>query len=330
MPEAVPPLQPGHLLVPFAGASDETCASVAQRIALPHLAALLDRMELQAEDRGDAFSLSLPHERALAASLGIDRAHAPLADGLIPWAARTADRTGVPCAWFTPCHFQAGMDQVMLQPPEALALSDAHARALFDALLPYAREDGITLVYEHATRWRAEGEALRDLPCASLDRVAHRRIDAWLPPPSRSPLLTRLQNEAQMLFYTHPVHDERTAQGLPGINGFWISGCGVWHGEAVPPEAAPAVDDRLRAPALRGDWKAWEQAWLALDAGPVQTLLTRARGGEPVRLTLCGERHARTWSGPGTVRSTGWRTWLRPSTWARSPAPHPGAILLDL
>lgn len=303
---------------------------MAQRIDLPHLAALLDRMELQAEDLGDELSLSPPHERALASSLGIDRA--PLHDGLIPWAARAADRPGVPCAWFTPCHFQAGMDQVLLKPPEALALSDAHARALFEALRPYALEDGITLVYEHAMRWRAEGEALRDLPCASLDRVAHRRIDTWLPAPARSPLLTRLQNEAQMLFYTHPVHDERTARSLPGINGFWISGSGVWHGDYTPAQTPPQVDDRLRAPALRGDWPAWEQAWLALDAGPVQALLTRAQRGEPARLTLCGERHARTWATPegGRTRPTGWHTWLRPWRWARQPALPPGAILRDL
>lgn len=330
MSDAVPPPPTGHLLVPFAGASDAACALAAERIVLPHLTELLDRMELQAEDRGDELSLSPPHERALAAGLGILRA--PWQDGLIPWAARAADRPGVPCAWFTPCHFQTGMDQVVLQPPDALTISDTHARALFEALCPYAREDGITLVYEHATRWRAEGEALRDLPCASLDRVAHRRIDAWLPPPSRSPRLTRLHNEAQMLFYTHPVHDERTARGLPGINGFWISGCGVWHGDDTPAPAPPMVDERLRAPALRGDWPAWEQAWLALDAGPVQALLTRARRGEPVRLTLCGERHARTWTLPdGTrPRPTGWRAWLRPWRWARRSAPPPGAILRDL
>jgi hypothetical protein len=46
---------------------------------------------------------------------------------------------------------------------------------------------------------------------------------------------------------------------------------------------------------LGEDWFGWSQAWHALDAGPLADLLARAKRGEPVTLTLCGERAAAEW-----------------------------------
>ena len=58
----------------------------------------------------------------------------------------------------------------------------------------------------------------------------------------------------------------------------------------VPEISAPALDLSLRESALRQDWAAWAQAWQQLDATRVDALLGALERGEPVRLTLCGER----------------------------------------
>lgn len=286
-----------HLIVPYAATSAHLPgqdAATPPLPDLPRLASLLARLEQQETDAGDEYSLSPPHERALASALGL-----PTTDGAIPWAAWQAGERQQACAWFTPCHWQARMDQVTLQPPEGLELSETESRELFDALRPWAEEDGIALHFESATRWRAMGPVFADLPWASLDRVAHRQLDAWLPDGSRHPQargLLRLQNEAQMLFYSHRVNDERAARGLPLVNGFWISGAGVWHGQALP---APQLSDRLRLPALRGDLASWTAAWTQLEQDEIASMLDRAQCGETVRLTLCGERNAISWtSGP--------------------------------
>lgn len=289
-----------HLIVPYAATSahlpsQEGAAPLLPDLPdLPRLASLLARLEQQEIDRGDEYSLSPPHERVLAHALGL-----PATDGAIPWAAWQAGERQQACAWFTPCHWQARMDQVTLQPPEGLELSEAESRELFDALRPWAEEDGIALHFESATRWRAVGPAFADLPWASLDRVAHRQLDAWLPDGERHPqarALLRLQNEAQMLFYSHRVNDLRAARGLPLLNGFWISGTGAWNGQALP---TPQVSDRLRLPALRGDLASWSAAWEQLEQDEIASLLERAERGETVRLTLCGERNAISWiSGP--------------------------------
>lgn len=297
-PEAPSPL-PGHLLIPFASASAPPCQTALKALRLPHLETLLGELVLAAHDAGDDHSLSLPHERALALTLGLTRADgSPCDDGQIPWAAAASTEPTTPQAWFSPCHFQIGTDHVSLLPGEQIGLTDEDARGLFDAFAPYCAEDGITLRFESATRWHASGEPLRGIACASLDRVSGRPVDGWMPAspanPAGSQLLKRLQSEAQMLFYTHPVHDARTARGLLPVNGFWISGAGALEAPA-PLRPAPTVPDTLRQAALRADWAAWAQDWDQLDATHIPALLERARRGEAVTLTLCGERGAQTW-----------------------------------
>ena len=285
-----------HLLVPFASASDPACRAALPGLALPQLTSLLGQLTPVYTDAGDDHSLSPPHERALAQAVGLLRTDGcPFGDGLIPWAAAEDALPDTPQAWFTPCHFQVGMEQVTLLPGDELELSDEHARALFDALAPYCAEDGITLSYTSATRWHARGEPLRNIACASLDRVSGRSVEAWMAESTANPaggrLLKRLQSEAQMLFYSHAVHDAREAARLHPVNGFWVSGAGALD-RATARLPRPTVPDGLRRAALQANWPAWQKAWAALDSNEVAQWRERARRGEPITLTLCGERNA--------------------------------------
>ena len=104
--------------------------------------------------------------------------------------------------------------------------------------------------------------------------------------------MRRLQSEAQMLLHEHPLNQQREAQGKMTVNSIWISDTGALPTATQAP--LPIVCDGLRLPALRGDWQAWAAAWVALDATVLREALARAQAGQPVQLTLCGERHART------------------------------------
>ena len=77
------------------------------------------------------------------------------------------------------------------------------------------------------------------------------------------------------------------------VNSFWVHGTGKLPAP-MPAATPPEMPTLLRDAAVREDWRAWAQAWTALDAGPVAALLRRADSGAPVQLTLCGERHALT------------------------------------
>jgi hypothetical protein len=169
---------------------------------------------------------------------------------------------------------------------------------------PFFSQDGIELEYDAPTRWLARGELFRGLATASLDRVVGRVIDDWMPRADEAKPLRRLQQEMQMLLYTHPVNEERTRSGLLPVNSFWASGTGALpqpHAAAPPPGLQ--ITHYLRDAALLEDWSAWSAAWRQLDAREFPRLIEAADAREPVALTLCGERRAQTWAGDG---QSGW------------------------
>ena len=281
-----------HLIVPFAAPLSDAGRQALVSLRLPRLASLLARLGEPEVDAGDELSFSPPHERALARALGWQGG-----DGALPFAARLAAADGITpgdLAWglLTPAHWHLGTEQVSLLAPDSLQLAEDESRALFDAVRTLFTSEGFVLAWGAPLRWYAAHESLAGLRTASLDRVVGRNVDPWLGGVAAArPLqrLRRLQAEVQMLLHDHPVNREREARGLRPVNSFWLSGCGVAQPETGEP---PAVDARLRGPALAEDWAAWVEAWHALDAGAVAELDAAARRGEPIVLTLCGERSA--------------------------------------
>ncbi|MDO9404781.1 MAG: hypothetical protein Q7T87_12185 [Polaromonas sp.] len=327
-PASGPDAQP-HLVIPFAACLGDEWQQVMKQLPparLQNLASLLKGMKLVSTNSGDAMSLSPPHERVLAAVGGL-----PVADGLIPWAALRAGELGLASAgqawsFVTPCHWDVGRESATLVDPAALALTEAESRTLLAAMQSYFDSDGIRLHYLSPTQWLAEGDWLRDLPTASLDRVIGRAADPWLPgaaasagaadinitgappreaaggargahtpaPKSAAATLRRLQNEMQMLLYTHPLNDDRSARRQWPVNSIWFSGTGTLAAPAAPP-ANLQVSRSLADAALAGNWRAYADAWTALDAGALAALLAQQRAGRSVRITLCGERSALTY-----------------------------------
>ncbi len=286
-----------HLLVPFAGCQAEGCRQALGGLALPQLARLLARLSPGIADEGQPQSLSMPHERALARAYGL-----PAADGLIPWAAWQVAQSGretyyAGWAWITPCHWRVGQGHVSMDHPQQLQLDPRESQALLAAMQPYFEQDGIRLEYDAPTLWLARGEIFRKLPTASLDRVVGRTIDPWMPRSEEARPLRRLQQEMQMLLYTHTLNDERVRGGLPPVNSFWVSGTGALPADApTAPPPGLEITHYLRDAALQGDWHAWAAAWQQLDAGECARLNAALDQGRPVTLTLCGERNARSWS----------------------------------
>ena len=286
-----------HLLIPFAYALSDGCAQAVRSLALPNLEKLLARLAPGERDTGDEWTLSMPHERVLARAAGL-----PVAEGLIPWAAwemKQAGRDPGSEAWarITPCHWRVGRDHVAMDPPQQLQLDAAASQALLSAMKPYFEQDGITLAYDAPTQWLARGEIFRDLPVASLDRVVGRTIDPWMPRTAQAGTVRRLQQEMQMLLYTHEVNEERTRGGLLPVNSFWVSGTGALPASVGAPAPGLQIAHDLRETALQEDWGAWAAAWQQLDAKECVRLYGELDRGQSVTLTLCGERAAQTWHG---------------------------------
>ena len=296
-----------HLLIPFASGVSPAAAHTLGTLNLPHLSKLLSRLSAGPQAGGDEYSFSTPHEAALASAWGWHGS-----DGSFAWAAHRAQADGInveTSAWglLTPAHWHVGRDHITMADPQALKLTDLESHALLSALQPLFADDGWTLQWGAADRWYASHPSFANLRCASLDRVIGRNIDLWLPNTPEVKSIRRLQSEAQMLLYAHPLHDERQARGDLPVNSFWLSGCGSYQ-----PAAADAiqVDDRLRAPLLAEDWATWAEAWASLDSTVLADLLRRSESGETISLTLCGERFSQRFdSAPQSLWKRVSRSW---------------------
>ena len=108
----------------------------------------------------------------------------------------------------------------------------------------------------------------------------------------------RLQQEMQMLLYTHPANDERVRGGLLPVNSFWASGTGALpadHQNAPP--AGLLLTQTLRDAALLQNWASWSAGWQQIDSVQCRQLNESLDRGDAVTLSLCGESGARSWSG---------------------------------
>ena len=274
-------------------------ASVLAKLQLPNLRAWLAQAKRVAVDADKVQApllapLTPPHERAWAQATG-----GAVLDGCMPWAAHAAAAQGLVSdnathgwAFITLCNWHVSNGQVTLGDPTDLQLDEATDTTLRQAMQGFFAEDGIALYPYQPGQWLAQSPLFVDLPTASLDRVIGRNIDPWLvgsqvAADALSPaakLLRRLQNEMQMLLYTHPVNEGRSLT----VNSFWVHGTGAL--PATPPtRQAPALVNTLRQSALQQDLMAWLEAWQHVDATVIAPLLVRVAAGAPQRLVLCGE-----------------------------------------
>jgi len=311
-----------HLLIPFASVSSEVATKYVQNLKLPNLRQLLSILTLVDSDIGVEESFSTPHERALARAQGLS-----VADGYIPWAVQKAMSLGLenaqtpPWSFVTLCHGDVGTSSMVLQNPDDLQVTEVESRLLLQAMQPYFAEDGLTLHYFEPTRWLCSGEPLHAVRTASFDRVIGQNLSDWQPvdgqPTAEPPQgglapsggsaehtvasvgaqkLRRLQNEMQMLLYTHTVNDVRSRSNTSVINSVYFHGNG--QNERLKSQVSAYIMPPINMPrtlagaALKEDWPAWVKAWEQLDATVCADLLKRVTTGEAVVLTLCGERSA--------------------------------------
>lgn len=256
------------LIIPFAACLDQECQARLPSLALPQLRRFLQTSRLVRQDLGEELDFIPAHERVRGLSTQLQ---------------------------WTPCHWSVGIDHIVLDHPDCLQLDAPTSQQLLQAIEPLVQELGLALQAYEPTAWRAQSRwDLPSLPLASLDRVIGRSIEAWIAQTPAGKDLRRLQNEIQMLLYTHPINQAREAQGLPSVNSVWISYA------LEPLQTHQLWDDSLRAKALHGDWDAWVLAWQQLDAKLPELGCNT--------LTLCGERHAYTYA---RIDAPSWMEQLR-------------------
>lgn len=255
--------------------------------ARPHSPALASVANTRITDRlvADMDSACLAHESVVAQARGW-----PMACDVLPEAALLAAQLNMHCpvdhgwAFIDLVHGQFDQGQIRVSLPPDLTAQESET--LRQAMLPFFTEDGISLHTVSPGRFLAHATVFKQLPCVSLERVCLRGMHALTgahqvtAQTAAQRLLRRLQNEMQMLLYTHALNDER---GIT-INSFWVSGCGDL---PTLPHRSVVLHQELREPWMHADPAAWALAWQALAEKIMQPALQQ---GWP--LVLCSPDHA--------------------------------------
>ena len=291
-PNAPPQVNEGqaaihHGVIAYAAPGSEALQKAIDTLYLPNLGKLLSRLSYvknlsQAAEESSAFLM--PHE------------HAPKLVGMAPFLG--------PEAIMTPCHWQVGMNEVILLKPEELALSDAESRQVLSAMQPYFEEDGLHVVYESPLVWRVTGHLIDGLPLASIERVSGKSIQTWMPNLQQAKTLQRLQSEMQMLLYQHPVNDERSLKGRWTVNSFWMHRA---LDQLYPQSDTLSVALDLREAAQLSDPALWQKSWQQIDNTLAVSLCQALELNQSVSLTLCSENSLRHY----LLRPDSWRQKLQ-------------------
>lgn len=230
------------ILLPFGLPPAELARDLMRELATPGLAALISRAHAASGLSFDPVAHALPHELWLARQARLltrldQNPSLPLALGVM----RELGIAPTPGVWFVlhPAHVQLTREHGLLCDRRGLGLSDAEARALFNAAQPYFDETGKTLLYGSADTWFLRADDWRDLQTASPDAACGESLHLWQAHGTGERSLRKLHNEVQMLWHLDPVNRAREARGEKPVNAFWPWGGAVAE-QAEPAEPAPA------------------------------------------------------------------------------------------
>ena len=266
-----------HGVIAYAAQNSEALQKAIDTLYLPNLQNLLSRLGYvkksnPASEEGKSFLM--PHEDA------------PRLWGIEPSLGKEAI--------MTPCHWQVGMNEVILLKPEEMALSDSESRQVLAAMQPYLEEDGLHVVYESPLVWRVTGNLLEGLPLASMERVSGQSIQTWMPNLQQAKTLQRLQSEMQMLLYQHPVNDERSLTGRWTVNSFWMHRrTDQLYPQNVLQNGHISIALDLREAAQMSNSQLWQKAWEQIDNSLALSLCQALDLNQAVSLTLCSETSLR-------------------------------------
>jgi hypothetical protein len=274
------------LLLPGSLVSAETAPEITDVAsglveAAPTLLARIARAELVQDHEAAAFARGAAHLDWLASNVFQSQppATAPYALAALS-AAAEADQV-----WHAdPIHLQLAGDHLIVQ---RIALEHSEA----DALLAEANEavaSAACRLTRHGGHWFLQTGQPWTLEAAPFDAAEGGSLLEFLPSGPDAPHWSRLLNEIQISWHSHPVNAQREECGKPAINSLWLHGGGTWH--ALPPLDYAQI--HAESPALRGAALASGAAIGQPDAPPVDGSLfvwtdaLAARGFDDARVWL--------------------------------------------
>jgi hypothetical protein len=125
----------------------------------------------------------------------------------------------------TPVNMQLGRDSYFLTDPTSISISHEESVALLESLNTHF--DGFGLYFYLVNDiWFLGLNKDPKITTTNIELVKNQDIADHLPQGEGALAWNKLQNEIQMLLFSHPVNQAREAQGLPIMNSLWCYGLG--------------------------------------------------------------------------------------------------------
>jgi len=121
-----------------------------------------------------------------------------------------------------PVHFRAESDHAVLLGSELLQPQSEEAQQLVETFNAHFAVEGISLHMASASRWYLLSERALSLELRSMEECLGRDIKHFMPRGDDALWWRRILNEAQMLFFEHPVNLQREQQQQLSMNGLWL------------------------------------------------------------------------------------------------------------
>ncbi len=165
-------------------------------------------------------------------------------------------------------HVAPARDGAALIPASELEIQADESAALFESARETFEGTGFCATPFDTTHWRIVLPDGYRPACASPALVSITSVNDWWTQDVGGRPWRRLINELQMLWFDHPVSQQREARGLRAVNSLWLYGGAPLSrfAQAQPAgQAAPRVLRGLQGPALVQDWGSWLQELERLD-----------------------------------------------------------------
>lgn len=117
-------------------------------------------------------------------------------------------------------------DTLVLIPATDIGISEFESKELLMSFNEHFAQDGLCLEYGAKDQWFLAIKQPVAIQTTPLSEVLYQGLNGKYPEGAAGNYWRQLMNETQMLFYNHPVNQQRRMQNLPDINSVWVWGEG--------------------------------------------------------------------------------------------------------
>ena len=121
-----------------------------------------------------------------------------------------------------PVHFKAESDHAVLLGSSLLNIEMEEAKQLIEAFNHHFVDESVRLIFGDSDRWYLETQKPLKLKFNAVDYSLGRDIKHFMPAGDDALWWRKILNEAQMLFFSHSVNQQREANAQLAVNGLWL------------------------------------------------------------------------------------------------------------